>query len=650
MRRPLQAGLRREDVARTYPDEPAASHSGFAGYLQLEQAPRKRVQLEIWASLSDGRSIRLFKRRVPTVAARHESLLLSAVRQVAQRPATLLSRRSWLNAGRRLVGTSSPEASPDVRPTGKVAFRSTAREQLTSFLKTGSRLTFTADPAPAVSVVVVVWNQAELSLTCLRALVEQSEVPMELIIVDNASTDETPDLLGRLRGVTIIRNPSNLGFTMGLNVGARAARGEFLLLLNNDAAPMPGSIAQLLATARGSRSIGAVGGKLVYPDGRLQEAGSIIWSDGSCEGYGRSADPTASEFNFARPVDFCSAALLITPRALFEQLGGFDERYRPAYYEDADYCVRVWKSGHSVVYQPKASAIHYEFGSHAPEMAAELQRARRPIFAASHASWLAAQLPVGGSVLKARSHPHGRPSVLVIDDTVPDPRKGAGFPRAAVILHTLDALGYGITLYATSEPEPSPPHEGFPAIEVVGGGPAGLRPFLAQRHDHQAVIVSRPHNMQYVKAIVGSDLSALGVPCVYDAEALYALREAGRRRLMGQPMIEPDSRRLIEDELGLARACAAVLAVSEEERQLLAAAGVPEPLRAQPCGRAAPDAEPVRTPPIRAVRGSVRPAFPERRRGDVPLPRGIAGAEDGGVHRSPHRGWRQSARDADTVG
>ena len=81
--------------------------------------------------------------------------------------------------------------------------------------------------------------------------------------------------------------------------------------------------------------------------------------------------------------------------------------------------------------------------------------------------------------------------------------------------------------------------------------------------------------MQYVKATVGSDLSALGVPCVYDAEALYALREAGRRRLMGQPMIEADSRRLIEDELGLARGCAAVLAVSEAERQLFAAAGVP---------------------------------------------------------------------------
>jgi GT2 family glycosyltransferase len=575
VRTPLRAALRRDDVARTYPDEPAATHSGFAGYLQFEQAPRERIQLEIWASLSDGRSIRLFKRRVPTAAAGHQSLLRSAVQQVAQRPLTLLSGRSWLNAARRLMGTGSPGASPDVRlPAGKAAFRAAAREQLATFLQGESRLAFTAAATPAVSVVVVVWNQAELSLTCFRALAEQTEVPTEVIIVDNASTDGTSDLLGRLDGVTIIRNTSNLGFTMGLNVGARAARGEFLLLLNNDAAPVPGSIARLLAAARRSRSIGAVGGKLVYPDGRLQEAGSIVWSDGSCEGYGRGADPAAPEYNFERPVDFCSAALLITPRGLFERLGGFDERYCPAYYEDADYCVRVWQAGHSVVYEPKAAAIHYEFGSHAPGMAAELQRARRPTFVAGHAPWLASQSSVGDSVLKARSHPHGRPSVLVIDDTVPDPRKGAGSPRAAVILRTLDALGYQTTLFATSEPASAPPHEAFPAIEVVGGGPPGLRPFLAKRHDHQAVIVSRPHNMQYVKAVVGSDLSALGVPCVYDAEAIFALREVGRRRLIGQPMPEADRRRLVDDEIGLARGCAAVLAVSEEERQLFTAAGV----------------------------------------------------------------------------
>src|SRR5205085_6064186 len=110
-------------------------------------------------------------------------------------------------------------------------------------------------------------------------------------------------------------------------------------------------------------STGAVGGKLVFPDGRLQEAGSIIWSDGSGDAYGRGGDPASPEFNFARPVDFCSGALLLTPRSLFERLGGFDERYRPAYYEDADYCARLWARGYTVRYEPAAVAIHHEFGS-----------------------------------------------------------------------------------------------------------------------------------------------------------------------------------------------------------------------------------------------------------------------------------------------
>src|SRR4029453_35431 len=116
-----------------------------------------------------------------------------------------------------------------------------------------------------------------------------------------------------------------------------------------------------------------------------------------------------------RTVDFCSAALLLTRRTLFEELGGFDERYRPAYYDDADYCVRVWAAGPSVVYQPKAVAIHFEFGSTSPEASMELQRGRRPIFVSTHRPWLASQSVRSENLLAARSHPHGQPSVIVVD-------------------------------------------------------------------------------------------------------------------------------------------------------------------------------------------------------------------------------------------
>jgi GT2 family glycosyltransferase len=578
-RRPLQCGIERGDVARLYPGEPNALNSGFTGYLELEGAPGERVNFDIWARLGDGRTIRLFQRALTTRAPGYDvSHMRSAIRQLLRHPGVMLSPKSWRNAFGVLKRTLSPLPAPKPQSaTGKALLRRATRAALADFLKSRSELTFFPSPAPTVSIVLVVWNHADLTLTCLQALAEQREVATELIVVDNASTDETADLLSRIKGAMLIRNESNLGFTVALNTGGNAACGEFLMFVNNDAAVVPGTIGQLLQTARRSNSIGAVGGKLVYPDGRLQEAGSIIWSDGSCESYGRGGDPDAPEYNFERPVDFCSAALLLTRRTVFEELGGFDERYRPAYYDDADYCVRVWRAGHAVMYQPKAAAIHYEFGSTSPEASRELQLARRPIFVEAHHDWLASQSSADDrDVQAARVHPHGRPSVIVIDDARPDPRMGSGFPRAAALLDSLADLGYLVTLYVTNqgtEARGRAPLD-LPGVEVVAEGPSGLRHFLTTRNHHDLVIVSRPHNMQYVKGAVGSDLSVLGVPCVYDAEAIYALREIGRRRLASTAMSDTDAQTSIDAELRLARGCAAVLAVNEVERKRFEAAGV----------------------------------------------------------------------------
>ena len=584
-RRPLQSGIRRDDVARIYPDQPTAVHSGFTGYFELDGTPDESVNFDLWAKLADGRSIRLFQRSLRTRAAdRGDSLMRAAIRQVVQRPWTLISGRSWLNAFRLFAQGRPPQPHPTGRSAiGKAALRRATRASLAGFLNDGSRLAFSAAATPVVSVVVVVWNHADLTLKCLQALAEQTEVAAEIIIVDNASTDETADLLARIGGATVIRNSSNLGFTVAINIGAKAARGEFILFVNNDATLEPGAIRHMVNTARRSRSIAAVGGKLVYPDGRLQEAGSVIWSDGSCAAYGHGGDPAAPEYNFERQVDFCSAALLLTRREVFEDLGGFDERYRPAYYDDADYCVRVWTRGHAVVYQPKAAAIHYEFGSTSPEASMELQLGRKPIFVSTHRRWLVSQSPPGDDVLATRSHPHRRPSVIIVDDAVPDPRMGSGFPRAAALVHALAELGYLITLYTTNEGETARSNERSagrvlsdpPGVEVIGGGPSGLRAFFTSRRHQRLVIVSRPHNMRYVKAAVGSDLAPLGAPCIYDAEAIYALREIARRHLIEQPVGETDRQALIDAELGLTRGCAAVLAVSEAERRLFAAAGVP---------------------------------------------------------------------------
>ena len=138
-------------------------------------------------------------------------------------------------------------------------------------------------------------------------------------------------MLGRIAAARIIRNSENHNFLLAVNQAAREARGEYILLLNNDTELISGSLLAALNTIRGAPDIGAVGGRLILLDWRLQEAGSIAWRDGSCLGYGRGDNPFAPMYMFRRDVDYCSAAFLLTARAAWERLGGFDEAFKPAY-------------------------------------------------------------------------------------------------------------------------------------------------------------------------------------------------------------------------------------------------------------------------------------------------------------------------------
>ena len=315
----------------------------------------------------------------------------------------------------------------------------------------------------------------------------------------------------------------------------------------------------------------------MFPDGRLQEAGSIIWSDGSSDAYGRNDSPEDYEFNFQRDVDYCSGALLLTRRELFNRLGGFDERYRPAYYEDVDYCVTLWESGYRVVYQPSAVAIHFEFASStAATDAIGLQQEHRPLFVSRHRRWLASQFSRADGMLAARTRRRGRPSVLVIDDAWPDPRLGSGFPRAAALLRALVDLDCLVSFYPTGGgPGQLELNDSLATIAIIReSGLEHQRSFLTSRHTFDVVIVSRPHNLRYVKAAVGSDLSALNAPVIYDAEAVYATRDIHRSRIGGTPSSPAEEQSMIEREIQLSRGCAAVLTVNRIEQQRFVEAGI----------------------------------------------------------------------------
>jgi GT2 family glycosyltransferase/SAM-dependent methyltransferase len=219
--------------------------------------------------------------------------------------------------------------------------------------------------ADLVSVVVVCFNNLEFTRRCVEALRRHTPPgAYELILVDNASTDGTADYLATLAGevpnVRIVSNAENLGFGGGNNRGVDEARGGFLFFLNNDTEVQAGWLAALVALAARRRDAGAIGCKLIYPDGRLQEAGALVFKDGSAWNFGRFDDPDDPEYEYVREVDYASGAALLVRHDLFREIGGFDPRYDPAYYEDVDLCFAVRGRGACVLFQPLARVIHHE--------------------------------------------------------------------------------------------------------------------------------------------------------------------------------------------------------------------------------------------------------------------------------------------------
>jgi GT2 family glycosyltransferase len=480
-----------------------------------------------------------------------------------------LAPATWLahlrNYHRELGRARAPAPPPLGAPASgdvKAVVTQLYTAMLRTFLASGARLALPAAAEPAVSIAIAVHNRAELVLRGLRSIAEHGAVPLEVILVDNVSTDATGLLFDRLDGARILRNPTNVGFLGAINQAARLARGRALLVLNSDVELLPGSLAAALELLDRDETIGAVGGPVVLLDGRLQEAGSIIWRDGSCTGYGRGDDPLAPPYMFQRDVDYCSAAFLLTRRAPFLELGGFDEAYAPMYYEDSDYCARLWQRGRRVVYDPRAAVVHFEFASStSTERAVELQRERRRRFVARHGAWLEGQPRAGDAraVLGARARPPAGRRILVLDDRVPHTALGAGNPRARTVLAALERLGHAVTLRPLSVADETwaEVYADLPrTIEVVLGR-IGLAQLLDERRGSFDLIwVSRAHNLQRLRAALGG---AVSVPVIYDTEALGALRAAA-------------SDAALERELALAASARVVVAVSRTERDRLARA------------------------------------------------------------------------------
>jgi GT2 family glycosyltransferase len=300
---------------------------------------------------------------------------------------------------------------------------------------------------PLVSVIIPTFGKPWLVLQCLKSIARfPPKAPLEVIVVDDASGDAGIQVLREVAGLRVEINPTNLGFLKSCNRSAQLAKGNYLFFLNNDTLVCEGWLEPLLAVFEQFPDAGLVGSKLLYPDGTLQEAGGIIWDDGSAWNYGKSDDPDKPEYNYVREADYVSGCAILVPRALWQKLGGFDEVYTPAYCEDSDMAFRVRALGKKVYYCPFSAVVHLEGLSQGRDIKSGIKVHQTANTEKFYERWretlLKENFRPGAEILRARDRNRDRRTALVVDHYIPQPDQDAGSRTMVAIIDCLRSAGY----------------------------------------------------------------------------------------------------------------------------------------------------------------------------------------------------------------
>jgi len=460
-----------------------------------------------------------------------------------------------------------------VRPWPSGTPRATPREAAAAVVD-ATLLDLGTSEEPVVSVVIPVYGKWEFTAQCLRSFMEvPPTVPHEVLVVDDASPDDTLERLREVVGIRVVALSKNRGFVGATNAGIEAARGEYVVMLNNDTQITAGWLEALVGTAS-QPGVGLVGSKLVYPDGRLQEAGGIIFANGGGWNYGRLDDPGRERYAFARDVDYCSGASIIVRRDLLESLGYLDTRFAPAYYEDVDLAFSVREKGLRVVYEPNSVVIHHEGVSHGTDTSSGIkayQEINRAKLVDKWAHRLTEHYPQEEALVQAAARRQdGKGTIVVIDDHVPRPDEDAGSVRMFGMLQSLRRLGWSVIFI---------PDNGYDG-DVWGRRllAEGVEIFRGPEPVDQFLFSIRGR----VKAVIGSRVTVAwpyigvvrrvlpGVPFIFDTVDLHHLRERREAELSGDvtAMMRAEQTRGLE--LGFVQAADVTLVVSPTEVEVLA--------------------------------------------------------------------------------
>ena len=389
---------------------------------------------------------------------------------------SIKSSRSWrytvffritLDSITSFIATHSSKASEIYNPKDQVKSNSaltllsqinhpTKRNELLAILK--NNITSKQDfGAVDVSIIIPCYNQIEYTTATILSILDcSSKVSFEIIVSDDCSILDDYKIIEGLSPITrVVRPPSNFGFLKNCNFAATHAQGDYLVFLNNDCLPLPGWLDSLLETIDSDPQIGIVGSKLLNADGSLQEAGGIMWRDASGWNYGRGENPLAPEYNYKKEVDYCTGASFCIKKSLWEEVGGFDESFAPAYYEETDLSFRLREKGYKTVYQPKSVAIHLEGISNGTDLSSGLKKhqvTNKQKFLERWREVLERDHFTSGSHERfARDRSKRKKHMLFIDHYLPESDRDAGSKQMLSYLKLFNKNDYQITFWSDNQ-------------------------------------------------------------------------------------------------------------------------------------------------------------------------------------------------------